>query len=143
MITYQLVSKYYRVMEKIITEDSLGAMWLNFNDRIMEICRHYRITKKDIADRIGINPSRMSQRIGCAQHTIAYLILIYYPNIDARWLLFGQGSMVKNDAESPQDNIGSQVVKDEAVANASVEYQTLLDKYTALVIENCILKSKK
>ena len=124
-------------MGNFITEGNLDAMWLNFNQRILDICHHYHIQKKDIASKIGVTPSRLSQRMDSAQHTIAYLILIYYPEINARWLLFGQGDMIDLPTPAPQEE-----VELPQSTQTSAEFQALLDRYTALAIENQMLKDK-
>ena len=81
-------------MGNLTSKEILEAMWVNFNERVMYICHFYRIQKKDIAEKIGISASRMSQLKGNAQHTIAYLILLNYKDINPRWLLFGQEPMI-------------------------------------------------
>ena len=124
-------------MGNFITEENIDAMWLHFNDRILEICHHYRIQKKDIAKEIGVNGTRLSQRFGNAQHTIAYLILIHYPEINARWLLFGQGDMIDLPTPAPQEE-----VELPQSTQTSAEFQALLDRYTALAIENQMLKNQ-
>ena len=124
-------------MGNFITEGNLDAMWLNFNQRILDICHHYHIQKKDIASKIGVTPSRLSQRMDSAQHTIAYLILIYYPEINARWLLFGQGDMIDLPTPAPQEE-----VELPQSTQTSAEFQALLDRYTALAIENQMLKNQ-
>ena len=141
-------------MGNFITEGNLDAMWLNFNQRILDICHHYHIQKKDIASKIGVTPSRLSQRMDSAQHTIAYLILIYYPEINARWLLFGQGDMIDKPTPKPydSDDLPLPTAAEEAAPygvtriyepkQPSAEYQSLLDRYTALAIENQMLKNQ-
>ena len=124
-------------MGNFITEGNLDAMWLNFNQRILDICHHYHIQKKDIASKIGVTPSRLSQRMDSAQHTIAYLILIYYPEINARWLLFGQGDMIDLPTPAPQEE-----VELPQSTQTSAEFQALLNSYTALAIENQMLKNQ-
>ena len=124
-------------MGNFITEGNLDAMWLNFNQRILDICHHYHIQKKDIASKIGVTPSRLSQRMDSAQHTIAYLILIYYPEINARWLLFGQGDMIDKLTPAPQEE-----VELTQSTQTSAEFQALLNSYTALAIENQMLKNQ-
>ena len=141
-------------MGNFITEENIDAMWLHFNDRILEICHHYRIQKKDIAKEIGVNGTRLSQRFGNAQHTIAYLILIHYPEINARWLLFGQGDMIDKPTPKPydSDDLPLPTAAEETAPygvtriyepkQPSAEYQSLLDRYTALAIENQMLKNQ-
>lgn len=89
----------YRNMKKPHFDEILNTMWVDFNERI-EVFRHfYRMQKKEIADEIGMDSRRLSLPKGSAQHTIAYLILLHYPELNAHWLLFGQGNMFNKEYE--------------------------------------------
>ena len=89
-------------MGKFTSNEILDAMWVNFDARVKEIAHFYRILLKDIADEIGLDKSRLSQIKKGKQHEVAYRILIAYPDINARWLLFGEGDMLTQKEAEPQ-----------------------------------------
>ena len=139
-------------MGKSTNNEIIVSMWGDFDLRVSKICKFYDITKKEMAAKIGIASGRLSQLKEGAQHTIAYSILLAYPDINARWLLFGQEPMIAPApivAGSPQDTPEGRAAKlaaiqhiNDAPAHHSAEYDRLLDKYTAVVVENTLLKEK-
>jgi len=104
-------------MGKFTSNEILDAMWVNFDARVKEIAHFYRILLKDIADEIGLDKSRLSQIKKGKQHEVAYRILIAYPDINARWLLFGEGDMLTQKEAEPQKQ-----------PDPATEGVTLLDK---------------
>jgi len=73
----------------------LDAAWAEFGTRINKICRKFDINKKELAEIIDVNSNRLSQ-INGRPHEVAARILLAYPDISARWLLFGHGEMMDN-----------------------------------------------
>ncbi len=68
-----------------------------FAERIKEILNHYSITPIEFVDIIGIKPSHaMNIIIGIEHPTISDIqkILIAYPEVNARWLLLGEGDIL-------------------------------------------------
>ena len=76
-------------------------MWDNFDVRVKQICKFYHIKKWEMAAKIGTTQSNLSVlNNGKQHHTDAYRILLGFPEINARWLLFGDGDMlIQKEAE--------------------------------------------
>ena len=139
-------------MGKSTNNEIIVSMWGDFDLRVSKICKFYDITKKEMAAKIGIASGRLSQLKEGAQHTIAYSILLAYPDINARWLLFGQEPMIAPApivAGSPQDTPEGRASKlaaiqhdTEAQVHHSAEYDRLIDRFQAVVAENALLKDK-
>lgn len=90
-------------MEIIESSQILTTMWVNFDARVKEICKFYHITKLEMAAKIGSTQSNLSILNNGKQHHIdAYRILLAYPDINARWLLFGEGDMLIQKEVEPQ-----------------------------------------
>ena len=90
-------------MEIIESSQILATMWVNFDARVKEICKFYHITKLEMAAKIGSTQSNLSILNNGKQHHIdAYRILLGYPDINARWLLFGEGDMLTKKEAEPQ-----------------------------------------
>ena len=88
-------------MGNIESGQILATMWDNFDVRVKQICKFYHITKLEMAAKIGTTQSNLSVlNNGKQHHTDAYRILLGFPEINARWLLFGEGDMlIQNEAE--------------------------------------------
>ena len=139
-------------MGKSTNNEIIVSMWGDFDLRVSKICKFYDITKKEMAAKIGIASGRLSQLKEGAQHTIAYSILLAYPDINARWLLFGQEPMISPApivAGSPQDTPEGRALKladihrtTEEPVHHSAEYDRLIDRFQAVVAENALLKDK-
>lgn len=81
----------------------LASMWDNFDVRVKQICKFYHITKLEMAAKIGTTQSNLSVlNNGKQHHTDAYRILLGFPEINARWLLFGEGDMLIQKEAEPQ-----------------------------------------
>ena len=68
-----------------------------FSNRIKESLNHYSITPIDFVENIGIKPSHALNRVaGIGYLTISDIqkILIAYPEVNARWLLLGEGDIL-------------------------------------------------
>jgi hypothetical protein len=90
-------------MGNIESGQILATMWDNFDVRVKEICKFYHITKLEMAIKIGSTQSNLSiLNNGKQHHTDAYRILLGYPDINARWLLFGEGDMLIQKEAEPQ-----------------------------------------
>ena len=90
-------------MGNIESGQILAAMWDNFDVRVKEICKFYHITKLEMAIKIGSTQSNLSiLNNGKQHHTDAYRILLGFPEINARWLLFGEGDMLIQKEAEPQ-----------------------------------------
>ena len=90
-------------MGNIESGQILAAMWDNFDVRVKQICKFYHITKLEMAARIGTTQSNLSVlNNGKQHHTDAYRILLGFPEINARWLLFGDGDMLIQKEAEPQ-----------------------------------------
>ena len=139
-------------MGKSTNNEIIVSMWGDFDLRVSKICKFYDVTKKEMAAKIGIASGRLSQLKEGAQHTIAYSILLAYPDINARWLLFGQEPMIAPApivAGSPQDTPEGRALKladihrtTEEPVHHSAEYDRLIDRFQAVVAENALLKYK-
>lgn len=90
-------------MGNIESGQILAAMWDNFDVRVKQICKFYHITKLEMAAKIGTTQSNLSVlNNGKQHHTDAYRILLGFPDINARWLLFGDGDMLTQKEAEPQ-----------------------------------------
>ena len=90
-------------MGNIESGQILAAMWDNFDVRVKQICKFYHITKLEMAAKIGTTQSNLSVlNNGKQHHTDAYRILLGFPDINARWLLFGDGDMLEQKKAEPQ-----------------------------------------
>ena len=78
----------------------LATMWDNFIPRVDKICEFYGIKKVELAEIIGTAQSNLSTP--GVHHKEAYRILVNYPDINARWLLFGDGDMMTQKEADPQ-----------------------------------------
>ena len=68
-----------------------------FSNRIKAILNHYSITPIDFVENIGIKPSHALNIVaGIGYPTISDIqkILIAYPEVNARWLLLGEGDIL-------------------------------------------------
>ena len=93
-------------MEIIESSQILATMWVNFDARVKDICKFYHITKLEMAAKIGSTQSNLSILNNGKQHHIdAYRILLAYPDINARWLLFGEGEMMTKQKEDTQESV--------------------------------------
>ena len=105
-------------MGNIESGQILATMWDNFDVRVKQICKFYHITKLEMAAKIGTTQSNLSVlNNGKQHHTDAYRILLGFPDINARWLLFGEGDMLTQKEAEPQPQ-----------ADPAPEGVTLLDK---------------
>ena len=105
-------------MGNIESGQILATMWDNFDVRVKQICKFYHITKLEMAAKIGTTQSNLSVlNNGKQHHTDAYRILLGFPDINARWLLFGEGDMLIQKEAEPQPQ-----------ADPVPEGVTLLDK---------------
>lgn len=90
-------------MGNIESGQILATMWDNFDVRVKQICKFYHITKLEMATKIGSTQSNLSiLNNGKQHHTDAYRILLGYPDINPRWLLFGEGDMLTQKEADPQ-----------------------------------------
>ena len=78
----------------------LATMWDNFIPRVDKICEFYGITKQSMSEIIGTAQSSISTK--GVHYKDACRILVYYPDINARWLLFGEGDMLTQKEAEPQ-----------------------------------------
>ena len=107
-------------MGNIESGQILATMWDNFDVRVKQICKFYHITKLEMAAKIGTTQSNLSVlNNGKQHHTDAYRILLGFPDINARWLLFGDGDMLIRKEAEPQKQPdpapeGTTVLSDEA-----------------------------
>lgn len=89
-------------MGKLECSRILATMWDDFIPRVDKICEFYSIKKVELAEIIGTAQSNLSTH--GVHHKEAYRILVNYPDINARWLLFGEGDMItpQKDKEPQQ-----------------------------------------
>lgn len=104
-------------MGKFECSQILATMWFNFIPRVDKICEFYGIRKAELAEIIGTAQSSLSTP--GVHHKEAYRILVAYPDINPRWLLFGEGDMMTKKEAEPQNQPsptpeGTTVVNDEA-----------------------------
>ena len=113
-------------MEKIKSSQILAKMWDNFDARVREICNFYRVTKLELAEKVGTPQSNLSVlKNGKKHHTDAYKILLAYPEINARWLLFGEGEMFTHQAPS----VGSAQEEEERYQHTDASHEILWQRY--------------
>ena len=70
---------------------------LSFSERLKAILNHYEITPIELVANLGIRPSHaINLFIGVDHPNISDIqkILIKYPEINARWLLLGEGNII-------------------------------------------------
>ena len=87
-------------MGKLECSRILATMWEDFIPRVDKICEFYGIKKVELAEIIGTAQSNLSTH--GVHHKEAYRILVNYPDINARWLLFGDGDMLTQKEAEPQ-----------------------------------------
>lgn len=87
-------------MGKLECSRILTTMWDNFIPRVDKICEFYGITKQSMAEIIGTSQSSISTK--GVHYKDACRILVYYPEINARWLLFDDGDMLTQKEADPQ-----------------------------------------
>lgn len=87
-------------MGKLECSRILATMWEDFIPRVDKICEFYGIKKVELAEIIGTAQSNLSTH--GVHHKEAYRILVNYPDINARWLLFGEGDMMTKKEAEPQ-----------------------------------------
>lgn len=87
-------------MGKLECSRILATMWDDFIPRVDKICDFYGIKKVELAEIIGTSQSNLSTH--GVHHKEAYRILVNYPDINARWLLFGEGDMLTQKEAEPQ-----------------------------------------
>lgn len=87
-------------MGKLECSRILATMWDDFIPRVDKICEFYGIKKVELAEIIGTAQSNLSTH--GVHHKEAYRILVNYPDINARWLLFGDGDMLIQKEADPQ-----------------------------------------
>lgn len=114
-------------------------MWDDFDTRVTKICKEFDLQKQELAEQLGLPKGRLSQLKGYASHSVAYRILLTYPQISARWLLFGEGDML--EAKQVQQHQEMAIVTPAPQQN-SPEYNRLLSAYTEVVAENALLKDR-
>lgn len=113
-------------MEKIKSSQILAKMWDNFDARVREICNFYRVTKLELAEKVGTPQSNLSVlNNGKKHHTDAYKILLAYPEINARWLLFGEGEMFTHQAPS----VDSAQEDEERYQHTDASHEILWQRY--------------
>lgn len=99
----------------------------DFYDRLDQLVKHYKITKKALADRCGISYSLFSsdRSRGHVPHlrTIG-LILKAFPKVRLEWLAFGKGEMLQPEGPPPERE------------NAEIaRLKRQVEKLTALLLE--------
>jgi len=70
------------------------------SQRIGEVCHVLSKSQKEFAEKTGINPTHLSYVIsqgGEPGLLTVTRVLFSYPNVSARWLLFGTGTMFSDD----------------------------------------------
>lgn len=87
-------------MGKLECNRILATMWEDFIPRVDKICEFYGIKKVELAEIIGTAQSNLSTH--GVHHKEAYRILVAYPDINPRWLLFGEGDMLTQKEADPQ-----------------------------------------
>lgn len=94
-------------MGKLECSQILATMWEDFILRVEKICEFYGIKKAELAEIIGTAQSSLSTP--GVHHKEAYRILVNYPDINARWLLFGEGDMLTKKEADSQPQAGHSV----------------------------------
>jgi hypothetical protein len=118
-------------MGNIESGQILATMWDNFDARVKQICKFYHITKLEMAAKIGTTQSNLSVlNNGKQHHTDAYRILLGFPEINARWLLFGEGDMLIQKEADPQPQ-ASHSVESVSMGDEAALYKYMYEKAEA------------
>ncbi|MFV0521355.1 MAG: helix-turn-helix domain-containing protein [Mangrovibacterium sp.] len=78
------------------------------NSRIRLILDYKGITATEFANAIGVQPSNVSHVLNGRNNPsqpFIEKILNYYPEINARWLLLGKGTMLDSEYQKEEDNV--------------------------------------
>lgn len=74
---------------------------MEINDRILKIIDYERLNNNSFSKKIGVNPQTMhtivKEKKTKPSFDVLNKILISFPEIDANWLLTGDGEMFKQD----------------------------------------------
>lgn len=121
-------------MNNTSSNEILDAMWDNFDARVWKVCDFLHLKKYELADELDMQQQRLSRLKEGKHHKEAYLILLNHPEISARWLLFGQGSMTE------QPTVEQEQQQQQQPQQESREYLSLLQAYRAAIEENVRLQ---
>ncbi len=84
------------------------------NDRIRQFMSYKSLTSSELADNIGIQRSNLTHVLnGRNKPSFPFIakLLETYPEINAKWLLLGQGNMIENDHVPESSDLFSEPVK--------------------------------
>ncbi len=107
------------------------------NSRIRLILNYKGITATEFANAIGVQPSNVSHVLNGRNNPsqpFIEKILSFYPEINARWLLLGEGSMLDNDKSvktvSQPNLFYNQEVNIDDIHEKTDDYKCNIDKST-------------
>lgn len=104
----------------------------NINKRFARIKDHFRLSGKELAGQLGVDPSTISNIIK-EKHTpnakVLESLLEFYPSISAEWLLKGVGSMF---LEKTQLSVVREPTSSYAVSQENYAINRLIEKIGAL-----------
>lgn len=81
---------------------------MSLNNRLKELVSHFRLTQKDFAENTGLPQTTFNKAVKgdtSPRHDFFYGILVRYKNVNARWLITGEGSMLNNLSNHSSDDI--------------------------------------
>ena len=71
-------------------------------NQVLELLQYYNMTHTQLAEKIDIQPSRISHILSGRNnpsYDFIYRLLQAYPALNAEWLLTGKGSMLKSESK--------------------------------------------
>ncbi|MBQ0111742.1 MAG: helix-turn-helix transcriptional regulator [Bacteroidales bacterium] len=83
-------------------------------DRIQQIMQNYGLNSGQFASKLGVQPSNISHVLsGRNKPSLEFVtkIMKAFPDVDYRWLVMNQGSMLSTSQKESQDNVLKQDTK--------------------------------
>ena len=82
---------------------------MNLNDRFLAVMRHFNLTNRDFASKLGVSQGVVSHissgRNGPGADLLVQLLTVF-PEIDPEWLILGNGQMLKRNIHAlNKDNL--------------------------------------
>ena len=74
-----------------------------FNSRLRQLLKHFKMTQKDLAERISVTTVTISRWMKDDEPELTFpklvSILKVFPGVDATWLILGEGEMLKEESK--------------------------------------------
>lgn len=101
--------------------------------RILQFAEHEGISKYELYQKTGISNGVFSQKGGMSEENLMKF-LSYYSNVSEKWILTGDGPMIKNGEQKPKETF------EPANITYSDSFKFLISRIEELAIENNDLK---